>query len=231
VTTVRGASHCKRRLLSADNSRLLLQHQFLPMVVPASEIRPGVQSRDRHPSGKRTRRQIGGEKMTKVLRSTSGGPEKAVQPEHAALPETWGRDGERSNAAVRALARRLEHGDGDMGQAARGAALLAELCRTNGRAQSDGETALITGVVLAYARPFTRRDDVGGLDADEWTPTGVRQASLHRMLIASRNDRLTDTTTRSGDSSDASGFPASVSARKWERISELAAGQKRRMRA
>jgi len=169
--------------------------------------------------------------MANVLRSTRGTPGKTLHPDDPALPEAWGGDGERSNAAVRALARRLELGDGDMGQAARGAALLAELCRTDGRAESNGETALITGVVLAYARPFTRRDEVGGLDAEEWAPTGVRQASLHRMLIASRNDRSTDTTTRSGDSSDASGFPASVSARKWERISELAAEQKRRMRA
>jgi hypothetical protein len=169
--------------------------------------------------------------MAKVLGSTGREPGKAVQPEHAALPEAWGGDCEPSAAEVRTFARRLEHGGDDMGQAARGAALLAEVCRTDGRAQGNGETALITGVVLAYARPFTRRDEVGGLDADEWAPTDMRQASLHRMLIASRNHRFTDTTTRSGDSSDASGFPASVSARKWERISELAAEQKRRMRA
>ena len=169
--------------------------------------------------------------MAKVLGSTGREPGKVVQPEYAALPEARGGDCEPSAAGVRAFARRLEHGGDDMGQAARGAALLAELCRTDGRAQSDGETALITGVVLAYARPFTRRDDVGGLDADEWAPTDVRQASLHRMLIASRNDRLTDTTTRFGDSSDASGFPADVSARTGVRIGELAAGQKRRMRA
>lgn len=64
--------------------------------------------------------------MASVLGSTGREPGKAVQPEHAALPEASGGDCEPSPAAVRAFARRLEHGGDDMGQAARGAALLAE---------------------------------------------------------------------------------------------------------
>jgi hypothetical protein len=147
--------------------------------------------------------------MAKALRSTRGTPGKTLQLDDAALPETSDRDGERSNAVVRALARRLELGEGDMGQAARGAALLAELCRTDSCAQGNGETALVTGVLLAYARPFTRRDDVGGLDADEWAPTDVRQARLHRTLIASRNHRSTDTTNRAGHN-DRSAFMTPV---------------------
>jgi hypothetical protein len=124
------------------------------------------------------------------------------------------------------LVGRLRLAAADMRQAARAAALLAEL-HGAGDAEDDSEGALVKGVVFAYARPFTRRDGVGALDPEEWAPVDSRQALLHRSLIASRA-RLLD----QGDWSLAGSqvplrLPGGVSAGTWMRVSELAAAQGR----
>jgi hypothetical protein len=170
--------------------------------------------------------------MGEGMQSTGEEPGTVSQPDRRGDPEACIGDDESSVEVIRGLVRRLKLDASDMRQAARDAALLAGICEARGPAQSEHDIALVTGVVLAYARPFTRSDDVGALDADEWTPVDRRQAILHRTLIASRNDRYANGTRQSGRSDDTSAaFPARLSARTWAGISELAAEQERRMRA
>ena len=75
---------------------------------------------------------------------------------------------------------RLKIGAADMEHAARGAAHIAAIRRGDlKRMHADAEEALATGVVVSYARPFTRRQGIGALDEDEWSPDDEEQAGLH----------------------------------------------------
>lgn len=57
---------------------------------------------------------------------------------------------------------------------------------------SDAERALETGVIVSYARPFTRQK-IGQLDSELWTPADEDQARIHRALIRLRNIRYAHT--------------------------------------
>lgn len=129
------------------------------------------------------------------------------------------------------LVARLRLAAADMRQAARAAALLADLHEAGGGAERDAEGTLIKGVVFAYARPFAGRDAVGALDPEEWAPVDSRQALLHRALIASRT-RLHAEDDRSLAGPEISlRLPGGLSAGTWTRVSELAAAQERRITA
>jgi hypothetical protein len=138
--------------------------------------------------------------------------------------------------AIRRSIRQLKAGAADMGQAARGAALLAASSTDDrgGRMERDARTALAAGVVLAYARPFTRGDGAGALNVDAWTPADPAQARLHKTLIQSRNERYRPPGLANprGSSPDvAPGWLAPVNtARSWLRVSDLAEAQGERMR-
>jgi hypothetical protein len=144
--------------------------------------------------------------------------------------------GELRRTAVGPTIRRLKAAAADMGQAARGAALLAASPddKRRGRMNPEAKTALAAGVVLAYARPFTRRDEDGALNMDAWTPADRAQARLHAKLIRSRNERYRSAppARSSGSSSSASPgwLPPVNTARSWLRVSELAEAQRKRMR-
>ena len=132
--------------------------------------------------------------------------------------------------------RRLKAGTADMGQAARGAALLAANSADGrrGRMNREARMALAAGVVLAYARPFTREDGEGALDVDAWAPADPAHARLHKTLVRSRNERsrMTRQADRRGSSPGlAPGWLAPVNtARGWLRVSELAEAQAQQMR-
>jgi hypothetical protein len=144
--------------------------------------------------------------------------------------------GELRRTAIRRTIKRLKAGTADMGQAARGAALLAASSTDDrgGRMNREARTALAAGVVLAYARPFTRGDEDGELNADAWTPADPAQARLHKTLIRSRNERyrpVGPADPRGSSPGVASGWLAPVNtARRWLRVSELAEAQGQRMR-
>jgi hypothetical protein len=143
--------------------------------------------------------------------------------------------GELKRTPVGPTIRRLKAAAADMGQAARGAALLAASAndKRRGRMNPEAKTALAAGVVLAYARPFTRRDEDGALNMDAWTPADRAQARLHATLISSRNERYRSArpAASNGSSSSASGWlPPVNTARSWLRVSELAEAQRKRMR-
>jgi hypothetical protein len=141
---------------------------------------------------------------------------------------------EPKRTAIRGTIRRLKAGAADMGQAARGAALLAASSTDDrgGRMDRGARTALAGGVVLAYARPFTTGDGNGALKAGAWTPSDPAQARLHKRLIRSRNERYRPSAPADprGSSSAAAGWFAPVNtARSWLRVSELAELQGERM--
>jgi hypothetical protein len=122
-----------------------------------------------------------------------------------------------------------------MGQAARGAALLAA-GSTDGRGRMDrgARTALAVGVVLAYARPFTTGDGNGALNAGVWTPADPAQARLHRRLIRSRNERYRPrgpADPRGSSPVAAEWFAPVDTDRSWFRVGELAEAQGERMQA
>jgi hypothetical protein len=98
-----------------------------------------------------------------------------------------------SEQHVRAEIDRLRLAASDMRQAAAGPRHL-EGARTGGvsRMNGDAERALETGVIVSYARPFTRHG-VGQLDRDLWAPSDERQARLHMALIRLRNIRYAHT--------------------------------------
>jgi hypothetical protein len=141
---------------------------------------------------------------------------------------------EPKRTAIRGTIRRLRAGAADMGQAARGAALLAASSTDGrgGRMDRGARTALAAGVILAYARPFTTGDGNGALNAGAWTPADSAQARLHKALIRSRNERYRppEPADPRGSSHVAPGWCAPVNtARSWRRVSELAEVQGERM--
>jgi len=141
---------------------------------------------------------------------------------------------EPKRTAIRGTIRRLKAGAADMGQAARGAALLAASSTDDrrGRMDRDARTALAAGVVLAYARPFTTGDGNGALNAGAWTPADPAQARLHKRLIQSRNERYRPpgSTDPRGSSPGVAGWCAPVTtSRSWRRVSELAEVQGEQM--
>lgn len=138
---------------------------------------------------------------------------------------------ELKRTAVRGTIRRLKAGAADMGQAARGAALLAAGSR-GGRMDGGARKALAAGVVLAYARPFTTGDGNGALNAGAWTPANAAQARLHKRLIRSRNERYRPPGPADSHGSSpvaAEWFAPVDTARSWLRVGELAEVQGERM--
>ena len=160
---------------------------------------------------------------------------KAAVEGKASLSEASLVEQPRSEASRR-MVRRLKVGAADMGQAARGAALLTGTrVDRGGRIDGDAKMALAAGVVLAYARPFTRRDGGGALNTDTWAPADPAQARLHKALIESRNKQYgsggrTVARGRSRDGAPVT-FTPGIPARSWPRVKELAEAQGRRMRA
>jgi hypothetical protein len=101
----------------------------------------------------------------------------------------------------------------------------------------DAEDALMTGVVVSYARPFARRQSIGTLDRDEWAPDNERQAELHRALILLRDKRYahTDKGWRGVVEVFGEGIYSDVLVgirdKWWPEIEALAEAQSRRMAA
>ena len=143
-----------------------------------------------------------------------------------------------TRAHLKAEIERLRIGAADMDHAARGAAHLAAIHGGSlGQMHADAEEAMATGVVVSYARPFTRRQGIGTLDENAWAPGDEREVDLHRALILLRNRRYAHT-----DRSDLRGVEdvfgdgnysessVGIAADAWSRIVGLAESQASRMR-
>jgi hypothetical protein len=133
---------------------------------------------------------------------------------------------------------RLRIGAADMDHAAGGAGFLAAIREgQTGRINGDADEALMTGVVVSYARPFTRRQGIGALDEGAWAPDDDAQRRLHRALILLRNRRYahTDKTDLRGiedvfGDGSYSEWSVGIADDAWARIAELASAQALRMR-
>jgi hypothetical protein len=134
-----------------------------------------------------------------------------------------------SREALRAEIDRLRLAASDMRQAAAGARHLEAVAGgSTARMNADAELALETGVIVSYARPFTRQG-IGQLDRAAWAPDDEAKARLHASLIRLRNIRYahTDKTDlRSTEDVFGEGrFSESwqpLAASAWPRIAELA---------
>lgn len=136
------------------------------------------------------------------------------------------------SAHLRAEIDRLRIAASDMKEAAGGAMHLGEIRAGRlDRMYGFADRALETGVIVSYARPFTRHG-IGRLDPALWEPDDEASANLHRELIRLRNVRYahTDKTDLRG-TEDVFGTGhfseawASLSDEAWPRIEALALAQ------
>ena len=143
---------------------------------------------------------------------------------------------ERPVAAMAAAAsvESLELGAAQMERVARWASLLSATGAET--LDHEGQEALASGVIVAYASAFARTAGpaTGALDPDEWTPADPTYAELHGRLIDSLRRRyvVQNETDVRGDYGRRAGlrFLLDAPAATWQRISELANVQVGRMR-
>ena len=122
-----------------------------------------------------------------------------------------------SREHIRADIDRLRVTASDMRQAAAGACHLeliraGELDRMNG----DADRALETGVIVSYARPFTRQG-IGQLDSSVWEPASPEESSLHHAIIGLRDIRYAHT-DRTGLRGTEDVFGTGHFAEKWSEL-------------
>jgi hypothetical protein len=86
------------------------------------------------------------------------------------------------NESLLAELKRLILAEADMKQTEAGARYI-EASTMN----EDAHRALQTGVMVCYARPFTRRQGIGPLDRKEWAPGDVEEQALHRSILVLRD--------------------------------------------
>jgi hypothetical protein len=97
-----------------------------------------------------------------------------------------------SREHVRAEIDRLRIAASDIRQAAAGAHQIEASISGHYTINGDAERALETGVIVSYARPFTRHG-IGQLDSGIWAPGDEQQAKLHKALLRLRNIRYAHT--------------------------------------